>query len=66
LTWLTAVALWRTGLVYKAVACAGLTGAASCPALANITIGLLRGSVVLLKHFAANSRLTFQVNCRVQ
>ena len=54
-----------SGLVCTAVACTGFTGLAACPAPANVTIGLLQGSGILLNNLPANSSLSFQVTCGV-
>ena len=53
------------GLSCTSVACTGASNAAVCPLPANVTIGLLQGSGVLLNNFPANSSLTFQVTCGV-
>ena len=53
------------GLICTAVACTSSTGAAVCPAPANVTIALLQGTGVLLNNFPANSSLGFQVTCGV-
>jgi uncharacterized repeat protein (TIGR01451 family) len=53
------------GLICTAVACTAASGTASCPAPANVTLGLLQGTGILLNNFPANSSLTFQVTCGV-
>ena len=53
------------GLVCTAVACTAASGAATCPVPANVTLGLLQGTGILLNNFPANSSLTFQVTCGV-
>lgn len=54
-----------TGLACTAVACTGASGTAICPVPANVTLGLLQGTGILLNNFPANSTLTFQVTCGV-
>jgi uncharacterized repeat protein (TIGR01451 family) len=54
-----------TGLACSAVTCTGATGSATCPALANVTLGLLQTSGILLDNFPANSSITFQLSCGV-
>ena len=54
-----------TGLICTAVSCISSTGAATCPLTANVTIGLLQGSGILLNNLPANSSLGFQVTCGV-
>ncbi len=51
-----------------AVTCvaAALTGAATCPAAANVTIPLLQGAGVVLNNFPANSSIAFDLVCTVQ
>jgi uncharacterized repeat protein (TIGR01451 family) len=53
------------GLVCTAVACTSFSGTATCPAPANVTIGLLQGTGILLDNLPANSSLGFQVTCGV-
>ena len=53
------------GLICTAVACTAASGAATCPVPANVTLGLLQGTGILLNNFPANSSLTFQVTCGV-
>jgi uncharacterized repeat protein (TIGR01451 family) len=53
------------GLVCSSVTCAGATGSATCPAVANVTLALLQSSGILLDNFPANSSITFQLTCGV-
>jgi large repetitive protein len=51
-----------------AVTCvaAALTGTATCPAPANVTIPLLQGAGIVLNNFPANSSIAFDLVCTVQ
>ncbi len=53
------------GLACTAVACTSFTGTATCPVPANVTIGLLQGTGILLNNLPANSSLGFKVTCGV-
>lgn len=52
----------------SALACvaSALTGAATCPAPANVTVALLQGSGVVLDNLPANASIAFDLTCTVQ
>lgn len=52
------------GLACQSVSCAGVSGAASCPA-AGVTLGNLQGPGIVLDNFPANSSIRFELTCGV-
>lgn len=56
------------GLSCTSITCvtSALTGAATCPAAANVTIPLLQGTGIILDNFPANSSIAFDLICTVQ
>ena len=54
-----------TGLNCTQVSCSGVTGGATCPAPASVTISSLQGSGISLPSLPANSSITFSLVCGV-
>lgn len=54
-----------TGLSCTSVSCTGVSGAASCPAGASVTVAALQGGGITLTSFPAASSITFAVTCGV-